>query len=257
MRKKKTTDSQGAVLALSSTLSTFGMKHAAKHLQEAFEYAGKNELTYREFLEYLSEIEINNRNERRRTRNLSGAHFPPNPPRIEEFDVSELESGITNGQIRQLQEMNWADLHGNLIFAGPPGLGKTMLAVALGIDAVYAGYTVCYERMNNFVRILSDAEKERRSGFRMKNIRRADIVIIDEVGYTPITREQANLFYTFVSEAEGNKSLIFTTNKDVSEWAEVFGDAILTSALLDRLISHAKCFSFKGTSYRMKHPQEF
>lgn len=118
------------------------------------ERAEQAELSYREFLLTLLETEVKGRNERRRKRNLSAAHFPPNVKRLEEFDPNELESGITLTQIRQLKELNWLDAFGNLVFAGPPGLGKTMLAVGLGMEAIQAGYTVCFERMSNFVKIL-------------------------------------------------------------------------------------------------------
>ena len=121
----------------------------------------------------LLETEVKGRNERRRKRNYSGAHFPPNVRPLEDFDPSELESGITESQLRQLKELNWLDTNANLVLAGPPGLGKTMIAIALGLEAINSGYTVCFERMTNFVRILDTAETERSAGFRLKNIRKA------------------------------------------------------------------------------------
>jgi len=95
--------------------------------------------------------QVKGRNERRRKRNYAGAHFPPNPRLLEDFDPSELEAGISGSQIRQLKELTWLDTYGNIVLAGPPGLGKTMLAVGLGLEAINGGYTVCFERMTNLI----------------------------------------------------------------------------------------------------------
>lgn len=241
---------------LTALLETFAMKHSAKQLAIVLERAEANDLSYREFLLDLLETEIKGRNERRRKRNYSAAHFPPNPKPLEMFDPAELESGITESQIRQLKELNWVDTNKNLVLAGPPGLGKTMIAVALGLEAINNGYTVCFERMANFVKILDSAETERSAGFRLKNMKKAQLLIIDEIGYTPITKAQANKFFTFISDTHETTSIIFTTNKDIYEWAEMMGDPVLTTAMLDRILYHAACFSFKGQSYRLKHSEK-
>jgi DNA replication protein DnaC len=132
-----------------------------------------------------------------------------------------------------------------------------MIAVGLGLDAIQAGYTVCFEKMGNLIRIMDTADSERASGFRLKNLKKAQLVIIDEIGYTPITRAQANRFFTFISDTYETTSIIFTTNKEISEWAEMMGDPVLTTAMLDRILHHAKCFSLRGESYRLKHPELF
>ena len=242
---------------LTALLETFALKHSSRELADILERAENNELSYRTFLYDLLETEVKGRNERRRKRNYSGAHFPPNVRPLEDFDPSELESDITESQLRQLKELNWLDTNANLVLAGPSGLGKTMIATALGLEAINSGYTVCFERMTNFVRILDTAETERSAGFRLKNIRKAQLVIIDEIGYTPISRAQANRFFTFISDTYETTSIIFTTNKEITEWAEMMGDPVLTTAMLDRILHHAKCFSLRGTSYRLKHPELF
>lgn len=141
--------------------------------------------------------------------------------------------------------------------AGPPGLGKTMVAAGLGLHAVNNGYTVCFEKMVNLVKILDTAETERSAGFRLKNLKKAQLIIIDEIGYTPITRSQANCFFTFISDTYETSSIIFTTNKEIMDWAEMMGDSVLTTALLDRILHHANCYSFRGESFRLKHPDMF
>lgn len=242
---------------LSALLQTFTLKRSSRELAPILERAEMNQLSYREFLLDLLETEVVGRNERRRKRNYATAHFPPDPKPVEMFDPMELESGITASQISQLKELNRIDTNANIVFAGPPGLGKTMLATGLGLEAINNGYTVCFERMTNFVKILDNAETERSSGFRLKNIRKAQLVIIDEIGYTPISRAQANRFFTFISDTYETSSIIFTTNKEITEWAEMMGDPVLTTAMLDRILHHAACFSFKGESYRLKHPEMF
>ena len=108
--------------------------------------------------------------------------------------------------------------------------------------------------MTSLIKILDTAETERAAGFRLKNIKKAQLVIIDEIGYTPISRGQANRFFTFISDTYETSSFIFTTNKEIVDWAEMMGDPVLTTAMLDRILHHAKCYSFRGESYRLKHP---
>jgi DNA replication protein DnaC len=242
---------------LCALLETFSLKHTSKRLADLLERAETEEVSYKQFLLELLETEVKGRNERRRKRNYAGAHFPPNPRPLEDFDPSELETGISGSQIRQLKELTWLDTYGNIVLAGPPGLGKTMLAVGLGLEAINSGYTVCFERMTNLIKILDGAETERKACFRLKNIKKSQMIIIDEIGYTPISRVQANRFFTFISDTYETASLVFTTNKEITDWSEMMGDPVLTTALLDRILHHARCFSLKGESYRLKHPEVF
>jgi DNA replication protein DnaC len=238
-------------------LENFALKHSSKQLADLLEKAENEDASYRQFLFNVLEIEVKGRNERRRKRNYSAAHFPPDPRPIDEFNPSELEAGITDGQIRQLKELTWLDTGGNIVIAGPPGLGKTMIAVGLGLEAINNGYTVCFEKMVSLIKILDAAETERTAGFRLKNLKKAQMIIIDEIGYTPISRSQANKFFTFISDTYETSSIIFTTNKEIVDWAEMMGDPVLTTALLDRILHHARCFSLKGDSYRLKYPEIF
>lgn len=242
---------------LMALLETFALKHASRMLPDLLETADSEAVTNRQFLLSVLETEVKGRNERRRTRNYSAAHFPPNIRPLEEFNPEELESGITEAQIIRLKELSWLDTCGNLLFAGSPGLGKTMVAAGLGLHAINSGYTVCFEKMVSLVKILDTAETERAAGFRLRTLRKAQLVIIDEIGYTPITRSQANRFFTFISDTYETSSLLFTTNKEIIDWAEMMGDPVLTTALLDRILYRAKCYSFQGESYRLKHPDLF
>lgn len=242
---------------LSAMLYTFGLKHTAKSLPGLLDAAETGESTYQKFLFDALDVEVRGRNERRRHRNYALAHFPPSVRALEEFDPAELDGGITFGQIKQLKELSWLDACGNIILAGPPGLGKTMIALGLGLHAINEGYTVCFEKIESFFDILAKADYERAAGFRLRNIKKAQLVILDEIGYASISREQANRFFSFVSDAYERRSIIFTTNKEIPQWAEMMGDPVLTTALMDRILHHARCFSLKGESYRLKHPELF
>ena len=167
------------VQRLTGLLETFALKHSAKLLPDILERAEQAEESYREFLLDLLQTEVKGRNERRRKRNYAAAHFPPNPKSLEEFIPEELESGITESQIRQMRELNWLDTCGNIVLAGPPGLGKTMIAVGLGLDAINSGYTVCFEKMGNLIRIMDTADTERAAGFRLKNLKKAHRIYPD------------------------------------------------------------------------------
>jgi DNA replication protein DnaC len=238
-------------------LDAFGLKHISKHLPGILDAAETEEQPYRQFLLSVLETEVKGRNERRRYRNYALAHFPPSIRPLEEFDPAELESGITASQINQLKDLSWLDAYGNVILAGPPGLGKTMIALGLGLHAINEGYTVCYEKIENFFDILSKADYERSAGFRLKNIKKTQLVILDEIGYSTINKEQANRFFCFISDAYEKRSIIMTTNKQIPEWVEMMGDPVLTTAMMDRILHHARCFSLKGESYRLKHPDLF
>jgi len=235
-------------------LESLRLKGAAANLGPIIERAQSGSLTYQAFLDELVDSEIKDRSERRLRRNLAMAHFPVKK-RLEDFDFGRVK-GISKRAVDELAECDWIDRHENLLFFGPPGLGKTHLAIALGYEAVNKGFRVCYERMTNLVKILSRADISRSAQFRLSRLTKSDLVIIDEIGYTPIERNEANLFFTFVSDLYERTSIVVISNKGFDSWAELLGDEVMTTALLDRLIHHAKIFSLSGESYRISSRKE-
>ena len=238
---------------LQNLLMGFGLKHAASSLGTLVESAEERGATHRQFLQELLQVEVNGRNLKRMRRNMTGAHFPTEKL-LDDFETHYVE-GISPTQIAQLRELAWVDTHMNILLFGPPGVGKTHLAIALGIEAVKAGYSVCFERMDLLAQMLVNADNQRKDAFRIKRIRQADVFIIDEIGYVPVNREQATRFFTLLSSIYEHSTLITTSNLSVGQWSEVLGDPVLTGALLDRMLHHSRCFSINsvdGESYRQR-----
>lgn len=240
---------------LASMPETFGVRHAARQLPDMPETAERNGIGHRDFLNMPLMAEVEGRNARRRRRDYAAAHFPPSVRPIEELDAGELEGGITQAQVEQLADLGWPDAHGDIVLAGPPGLGKAMIALGLGLRAVDEGHAVAFEKVESLIDTLDKAEVDRKAGFRLRYLRKAQLVIVDEIGYTPITRNQANRFLGFVSDAYESSSMTLATNKEITQWEELMGDQVLTTAMLDRIPRHARCHSLRGESYRLKHPE--
>jgi len=116
---------------------------------------------------------------------------------------------------------------------------------------VEKGYKVCFERITNLIKLLKTAEIQKTSEYRIRRVMKSDLIIIDEIGYTPIEKREANLFFNLISESYEKVSLIVTSNKSFESWAEMMGDSIMTTALLDRLLHHARVFNLDGESYRI------
>jgi len=230
-------------------LSSLKLRGILSGLDEEINEAETQRVSYLSFLNSLLRVEIGDRRERRLRRNMTAAHFPVEK-RLEEFEFGRVK-GITKSEISQLLDFRWIDNHENLLWFGPPGIGKSHMSIALGIKAIEAGYTVCFERIINLIKLLKTAQIQRTSGFRVNRIMRADVVIIDEIGYTPIERREANLFFSLISELYEMSSIIITSNKGFDSWAEMLGDEVMTTALLDRLLHHAKVYNLDGESYRL------
>ena len=128
-----------------------------------------------------------------------------------------------------------------------------MIALGLGLRAVDEGHAVAFEKMESFIDTLDKAEVDRKAGFRLRYLRKAQLVIVDEIGYTPITRNQANRFLGFVSDAYGSSSMILATNKEITQWEELMGDQVLTAAMLDRKCEASHLRS-NAKSYVMRSP---
>jgi len=178
-------------------------------------------------------------------------------PRIKtfkEYDFSQ-QDGVTAEQMKQLCDFIWLEQAFNIVFLGAPGVGKSHLAIALGHAAANAGYSVCFITLEGLIRLLKTAEISKSSKARLSQLRRANLVIIDEMGFMPVSKTEAHLLFSFVSACYEHKSLIITSNKGFDDWADFLGDPIIATAILDRLIFKCEIFNLTGDGYRIKHRQ--
>jgi DNA replication protein DnaC len=234
-------------------IQALGLKGVGRYLDELLSDAEREKSSYLSLLNALFRTEVAERTRKRLERNMTGAHFPA-IKRIDDFEFGSVR-GIGKTETANLIDCRWIDNCENILFFGPPGIGKTHLSIALGVNAVEYGYKVCFEKMTGLIRLLKTSEVQRSAGYRVNRILKSNLVIIDEIGYTPIEKKEANLFFNLISEMHENTSVIITSNKGFDDWSEMMGDTVMTTALLDRLLHHARVFNLDGDSYRIKSNQ--
>lgn len=239
---------------VANQLQALKLRGVQRGIDELITEAQTQKQSYLGFLHQVLNRELEDKAERKYIRSISAAHFPIKKS-MKEFEFGRVR-GITKSRISQLLDFAWIDKKENVLFFGPPGLGKTHLSIALGFEAIEKGYSVCFERVSNLMKILKTADVQRTSGFRLKRILKSDLLIIDEIGYTPIEKREANLFFNLVSEMYEKQSIIITSNKSFSVWAEMMGDEVMTTAMPDRLLHHANIFTLEGESYRLSNKKE-
>ena len=178
-------------------------------------------------------------------------------PRIKTFQAHDFsqQDGVTAGQMERLCDFVWLEQAFNVVFLGAPGVGKTHLATALGHAAALAGYSVCFITLEDLIRLLKIAEISRTGKTRLSQLHRAGLVIIDEMGFMPISNTEAHLLFSFITACYEHKSLIVTSNKSFDDWADFLGDTVIATAILDRLIFKCEIFNLTGDGYRIRHRQ--
>ncbi|HMC09195.1 MAG TPA: IS21-like element helper ATPase IstB [Actinomycetota bacterium] len=206
--------------------------------------------SHEEFLAACLEREVAARQDHGGEGRIKAARFPARKT-LEDFDFS-FQRSLKRETVAHLGTLDFVTGKENVVFLGPPGTGKTHLAIGLGIRACQAGHRVAFATAAEWVARLGEAHGQGRLHAELTRLGRVPLVVIDEVGYIPFESEAANLFFQFVSARYERASVIVTSNKPFGRWGEVFGDAAVAAAMIDRLVHHAEVVALKGDSYRLK-----
>jgi DNA replication protein DnaC len=235
---------------LTSLLERMKLEHLDAQLDALCEDAAKRELDYRSFLTQALSTEWQGRQLRGIEARLKQARFPWIKT-LDQFDF-EFQPSIDRKVIRELSSASFVERAHNVVLLGPPGVGKTHLAVGLGVKAVEAGYSVLFLTLEALMTRLTRARHENRLERTLQQLSYPKLLILDEIGYLPLSRDDASLFFRLLARRYERGSLIVTSNKGFVDWGEVFSDPVLATAILDRLLHQSTTVNIKGDSYRLK-----
>lgn len=225
------------------------MTKLRNHLDDFLQDARKAKLAPAEVLERALKLEIDGREEKRIELNMKLARFPA-IKRLEDYDFSVVPA-LDRAQIDELAKLEWLQKGLNVLFLGPPGVGKTHLALALGRLAVLAGYSTTFVMASKLLKELETAADQDMLEAKLLKYSKPKLLIIDEIGYLKIKPSTSYLFFQLVTSRYERSSIIYTGNRPVSEWGLVFGDPTAASAILDRSLHHCEIVTIRGDSYRM------
>lgn len=235
-------------------LEALNMKNTLMIIDNYLEQAIHDKTNIVEILDHILLEEASAKKKRAVDNQIQMSGFPFRKT-IDMFDFS-FQPGIDKNQIMELATMRFVENKENVVFLGTPGVGKTHLAVALGMIAAQNRYSTYYISCHNLIAQLSKAHFENRLQERLKNFAKYKVLIIDEIGYLPMDINGANLFFQLITKRYEKNSTIFTSNKPFSSWNDVFSDITIASAILDRILHHCQVISIKGDSYRLKERKE-
>ena len=234
---------------IQSSLSRLKLSRMSEILGQVIKTSEKEGKSYLSFLDELLEEEVACKEQRRveTALKISGLPFIKS---IDEFDFA-FQPKLNRQKVMSLFDLTFIREKGNVIFLGPPGVGKTHLAVSLALKACQAGMSIYFTNMEDLIRKLKKDHEAGRPG-RGRSYHKSALVVVDEVGYTPVDREECNLFFRFIANRYEKASTIITSNKAFSDWTELFHDPIIVTAFLDRLLHHSVIINIRGSSYRLR-----
>jgi len=234
---------------IESNLIRLKLSRIYEVLADLTQTANEQGKSYLSFLDELLEEEVAAKEQRRIETALKISGLPYIKS-IDDFDFA-FQPGLDKQKIMGLFDLSFIREKGNVIFLGPPGVGKTHLAVSLALKACQSGMSIYFTNMQDLIIKLRKDHEAGKPG-KGRGYYKSSLVVVDEVGYTPITREECNLFFRFIANRYEKSSTIITSNKAFGEWTELFHDPIIVTAILDRLLHHSAVINIKGNSYRLK-----
>ncbi|MEE1071910.1 MAG: IS21-like element helper ATPase IstB [Cellulosilyticum sp.] len=235
---------------LCQNLEQLKLLQMKEHLEEVSNFVSQNKLSFSDGLLRLSNYEIDYKTESASKSMVKAAAFPF-VKEIKDYDF-DFQPSVNQHEILELATLRFMESCKNVVFLGTSGVGKTHLATALGIVAAKKRYSTYFIKCHELLQQLKRAKLENRLEAKLKYINRYKLLIIDELGYLPIDKEDSNLFFQLIDMRYEKKSTILTTNINFSDWDSIFYDAVVANAILDRILHHAHVITITGQSYRLK-----
>jgi len=235
---------------LYTNLDRLKLSRIATILDNYIERAHKEEISIIEALDYLIEEERIYKDDTSLVMRINVAGFPYRKT-LEQFDFS-FQPSIDIKIINELRTTRFIHNKENVILLGAPGVGKTHLAIGIAMEALKNKFSTYYINCHELINVLNKAHYENKLEIKLKTLSKYKLLVIDEIGYLPFDTKGANIFFQLISKRYEKNSIILTSNKGFGDWGEIFGDNVIASAILDRLLHHSTVINIKGESYRLK-----
>jgi DNA replication protein DnaC len=226
----------------------------AEMLDSYTKQAASSSMSYMDFLSGLVAEEVSYKERRGVENRIKSARFPV-VKSLDDFDYA-FQPSINRKKLEELSSLRFIDNKENVLFLGPPGVGKTHLSTGLAVRACEAGYKVLFTTLNEMISVLMASLADNSFLAKLRTFVQPPLLVIDEVGYLPVPKEGANFLFQVVAKRYETGSIILTSNKSFADWGEILGDSIIASAILDRLLHHSTIFSIKGTSFRLREKKK-